>query len=257
MVAFIHAAAIRTLVPHAACFVVLGAALWDEFLRERGSPEQDWRSLEVRTSAAKLILEGAASQEVLDCLHEGIAQALGPLNDLYRPHDSVCNDDNIGAVLTDSDMLVLKIHYAPELRSSMTRAEVAARLPEMLNWLNPDGERQALEGSALPQSWTRAIGLALSTSEPGDARRYAAEAAVAVAGHGAAKCLAFLALGRTEVAGDPGAAEATLTGALAIFDSRPAMGIQATCARLQLAGLALSRGDVASGVQPARERRNL
>jgi len=32
-------------------------------------------------------------QEVRDCLHEELAQALGPLNDLYRLPDSVFNDD--------------------------------------------------------------------------------------------------------------------------------------------------------------------
>ena len=50
-----------------------------------------------------------------DCLHEELAQAMGPLNDLYELSDSVFNDDNFHTVLTGFDMLVLRLHYAPEL----------------------------------------------------------------------------------------------------------------------------------------------
>jgi hypothetical protein len=73
-----------------------------------------------------------APQEVRDCLHEEVAQAIGPLNDLYRLPDSVFNDDNFHTVLTGFDMLILRATYAPELRSGMTRAEVAAALPGIL-----------------------------------------------------------------------------------------------------------------------------
>ena len=41
-------------------------------------------------------------QEIRDCLHEELAQALGPVNDLYRLTDSVFNDDNFNTVLTAS-----------------------------------------------------------------------------------------------------------------------------------------------------------
>ena len=75
-----------------------------------------------------------------DCLHEELAQALGPLNDLYRLSDSVFNDDNMHTVLTGFDMLILRVFYSPALRSGMTRAEVAARLPAILAQLNPAGQ---------------------------------------------------------------------------------------------------------------------
>ena len=61
-----------------------------------------------------------------DCLHEELAQALGPLNDLYHLPDSVFNDDNIHTVLTGFDMLILRAAYAPELRTGMTREQVEA-----------------------------------------------------------------------------------------------------------------------------------
>ncbi len=45
-----------------------------------------------------------------DCLHEELAQALGPLNDLYRLSNSVFNDDNFHSVLTGFDMEMLRLH---------------------------------------------------------------------------------------------------------------------------------------------------
>ena len=60
--------------------------------------------------------------------HEELAQALGPLNDLYRLSDSVFNDDNFQSVLTSFDMDILRMTYSPSLSSGMSREEVAARL---------------------------------------------------------------------------------------------------------------------------------
>ena len=66
-------------------------------------------------------------QDVRDCLNEEITQALGPANDLYRLPDSIWNDDNFHGMATPFDMTILRALYQPELRSGMTRAEVAAR----------------------------------------------------------------------------------------------------------------------------------
>lgn len=90
----------------------------------------------------------ASPKEIRDCLHEEFAQGLGPLNDLYRLPNSVFNDANIHTILTDFDMMVLRATYAPELRSGMTRVEVAARLPAILRLINPAGEGVAYR--ALP-----------------------------------------------------------------------------------------------------------
>ncbi len=253
IVAFIDPAAVRAAVPYAACFVVPGVSSWEEFLNERGSPEQDWARLDVRTSAAVFIPGDVAPQEVRDCLHEEIAQALGPLNDLYRLPDSVFNDDNVRAVLTDFDMLALRVLYSPELSSGMTRAEVVMRLPALLARLNPDGENWHQDAPELPQSWTDAMSAALSRGAPREARRSAAEAAVVLAGAGTAKGLALMALGRAEVTRDPHSAETSFAEALEYFDSQPATAIQAACVRLQLAALALSRANPETAARLARE----
>ncbi|MBL4813178.1 MAG: DUF2927 domain-containing protein, partial [Rhodobacteraceae bacterium] len=119
-------AVLNRAVPQAACFVVPRISSWQEFERLRRSPQVDWTTLTRRDRAAIFIPSDAAPQEIRDCLHEELAQALGPLNDLYRLPDSVFNDDNIHAVLTGFDMLILRAYYAPELRNGMSRGETAA-----------------------------------------------------------------------------------------------------------------------------------
>lgn len=229
-------------VPDAACFVVPGASSWEEFLAERGTPDQDWATLQVRDQAAVFIPAGAAPQAIRDCLHEEIAQALGPLNDLYRLPDSVFNDDNVQVTLTGFDMLVLRVLHAPELRPGMTRQEVAVRLPVILARLNPEGEKAVAEPD-LPPSWTEAIGAALSRNRPGPERRRAAEAAVAMARGGIGRGLALLALGRSQSGHDPESAQVAFSAALRAFDASPVSAAYAAQARLQLAALALGRGE--------------
>ena len=100
----------------------------------------------------------ASPQEARDCLHEELAQAIGPLNDLYRLPDSVFNDDNVHTVLTGFDMLILRAYYAPELRSGMTRAQVAAKLPAILSRYNPAGDNLSpVHASETPRAWINAI----------------------------------------------------------------------------------------------------
>ena len=125
--------------PGAACFVVPRVRDWAALRRNRQSPLIDWTTLQVRDRAAVFIPDDATPQEMRDCLHEELAQALGPLNDLYHLPDSVFNDDNMHAVLTGFDMLILRVTYAPALRSGMTQAEVMAQVPDILALINPAG----------------------------------------------------------------------------------------------------------------------
>jgi hypothetical protein len=131
----------QRVVPQAACFVVPRVSSWAEFRRARSSRDLDWTTLTTRDRVAVFIPSDVSPQEVRDCLHEEVAQALGPLNDLYRLPDSVFNDDNFHAVLTGFDMLILRTYYDAELSNGMTRAEVSARLPAVLARLNPGGAR--------------------------------------------------------------------------------------------------------------------
>lgn len=155
-------AEIRRALPKAACFVVPNVSSLREYRRNRRSPRTNWSLLRNREKLAVFIPNDVSPQEVRDCLHEELAQALGPLNDLYRLPDSIFNDDNIHAVLTGFDMLILRATYAPELRTGMSRAEVAARLPAVLARLNPRGARTAAQRMPeTPRAWSAAYEQAL------------------------------------------------------------------------------------------------
>ncbi|KPQ07228.1 MAG: Protein of unknown function (DUF2927) [Rhodobacteraceae bacterium HLUCCA12] len=170
-VEFVPRRQMRAVVPAAACFVVPNVDGWDDFAANRRSPVIDWTRVTQRRKAAVFVPADTTPQEIRDCLHEEIAQALGPLNDLYRLTDSVFNDDNFQTTLTGFDMLVLRVWNAPELRSGMRRSEVAARLAPIFNRLNPSGRRSAgRDPGETPRDWVEAIEQALS-SENGLAQR--------------------------------------------------------------------------------------
>lgn len=169
-------------VPQAACFVVPRVAGWQDFLANRRSGALDWTTLERRTRTSVFIPSDVSPQEIRDCLHEEIGQALGPLNDLYRLPDSIFNDDNFHTVLTGFDMLVLRAFYAPEIRNGMTREAAARALPGLLARLNPAGERVAPEPlRRTPRAWIGAMETALGPRGSDARRRGAAEDALRIA----------------------------------------------------------------------------
>ncbi|KIC11082.1 ATP-dependent transcriptional regulator [Leisingera sp. ANG-M1] len=175
-------AEIRRALPKAACFVVPNVSSLAEFRRNRRAPRTNWSLLRNRQQLAVFIPNDVSPQEVRDCLHEELAQAIGPLNDLYRLPDSIFNDDNIHAVLTGFDMLILRAGYAPELRTGMSRSEVAARLPAILARLNPAGERIPAQWLAeTPRAWVTALEQALGPQSSLKERLRAANRAAEIA----------------------------------------------------------------------------
>jgi hypothetical protein len=238
----------QRLVPEAACFVVPRVTSWAEFRRARNSRDMDWTTLATRERVAVFLPNDVAPQEVRDCLHEEIAQAMGPLNDLYRLPDSVFNDDNFHAVLTGFDMLILRAYYDPALRSGMTRAEVAAVLPGILARINPRGETMGGPVDAVPNSraWIAAIETALGPGTRDGLRITAAERAVALAqDQGLADArLAFshFALGRLALATDAEQSVRAFLAAAEIYDRIAPGGIHAAHIDMQLAAFALSSG---------------
>lgn len=61
----------------------------------------------------------------LACYHEELAQGLGLAADSPRARPSVFNDDQEFALLTGLDLLLLRLHYDPRLRTGMTEREAA------------------------------------------------------------------------------------------------------------------------------------
>lgn len=240
-------AALHAAVPKAACFVVPRVSGWTAYLAQRRTPHLDWTTLERRDRASVFLPSDAAPQEARDCLHEELAQALGPLNDLYRLPDSVFNDDNMHAVLTGFDMLVLRVFYAPELRNGMSRGEVAARLPAILARLNPAGEHlPARPESDTPRQWITAMETALGGSATPAARRNAARRALiigqAARWGGPRQGFASYVYGRLHLASDPDPALRAFRAADRAYAARPETRLHRAYVAVQLASVALAAG---------------
>jgi hypothetical protein len=238
----------QRIVPEAACFVVPRVSSWAEFRRNRTSRTMDWTTLDARERVAVFIPSDVSPQEVRDCLHEEVAQALGPLNDLYRLPDSVFNDDNFNAVLTGFDMLILRAYYSDALRSGMTRAEVRAVLPRLLDRLNPRGAAGAAERApATPRAWVAAIETALGPGTRDAQRVAAAERALTIARRAdlsdARLAFSYFALGRLSLSTDPEASLNAFLAASNIYDRIAPGGIHTAHVDMQLAAFALSSGN--------------
>ncbi|MBB4021907.1 MULTISPECIES: DUF2927 domain-containing protein [Actibacterium] len=247
MIETLPRADLQRLVPQAACFVVPRVSGWAEYRRLRRTRAVDWATLKKRETVAVFLPSDVSPQEVRDCLHEELAQALGPLNDLYSLPDSIFNDDNFHTVLTGFDMLILRAYYAPELQNGMTEEQVAARLPALLARLNPHGEHvRDVRLAPTPRTWIDAIETALGPGTSGSRRLAAAKQAVIIArGFGPDDTrLAFslFALGRLSLATD---AETALTAFLQaghIYGASPVTAVQEAHVGMHLAAFSLSAG---------------
>lgn len=73
--------------------------------------------------AVALIRSELPHRLMLSCIHEELAQGMGPANDSPIARPSIFNDDEEFALLTRHDELLLKILYDPRLRPGMLEAE--------------------------------------------------------------------------------------------------------------------------------------
>ena len=246
-VQFLSRAALQAVVPNAACFVVPNVGSWPEFRQARNASRVDWTTLSRRDQVAIFVPNDTSPQEMRDCLHEEIAQALGPLNDLYRLPDSVFNDDNFNTVLTGFDMLMLRLTYAPELHSGMSSTQVAALLPQLLARINPagHGSGQTSPGDT-PRGWIAALETALGGKGGPAQRLQAAERAVALAQAQGWRdnrlAFSLFVLGRLSVAGDGTRAEQAFAEARRLYRSIPGSAVHLAHVDMQLAATALKDG---------------
>ena len=238
-VQFVPRSDLRRLAPTAACFVVPNVTSLAEYRRQRGSSTVDWAQVTRRTRAAVFIPSDTSPQEVRDCLHEELAQALGPLNDLYRLPNSIFNDDNFHSVLTGFDTEILRATYSPTLASGMTQAEVAARLPGLLGGTG-------MVGAPTPTAWSQAIETALGRKGTAPARRKAADQALEIARQqgwqDARRAFSHFAVARLWTGTDPDRAFTEFTNAAAIYARLPGADIHLAHIDMQLAAMALAGG---------------
>ncbi len=246
-------AEIRRVMPQASCFVVPNVASLAEFRRNRRSPRTNWTLLTSREKLGIFIPYDTTPQEIRDCLHEELAQGLGPLNDLYRLPQSVYNDDNVSTVLTGFDMLILRATYAPELTSGMDRAAVAARLPAILNRLNPAGRGLPVRAvDPTPRNWIEAVQTALGPGASATGRRRAAQDALRIATEQGwqdhRRAFSHYILGRMEQVGDPDRALAQFRAALTYLDRTPGTDLHRAYIATQIAAYDIVRGDGAAAL---------
>ncbi|OIQ44161.1 MAG: ATP-dependent transcriptional regulator [Roseobacter sp. MedPE-SW] len=246
--------AIHRALPKAACFVVPNVDSLAELRRKRRNPETNWSNLRHRERLAVFVPNDISPQEARDCLHEELAQAIGPLNDLYRLPDSVFNDDNVHTVLTGFDMLVLRATYAPELRTGMSRSEVAAKLPALLSRLNPAGD--AIPPRALPatsRSWIAAIETALGPGSALNTRKRAANQAVVLARElgwsDHRRAYSHYVLGRMIQAEEPDLAQRHFQTALDFLSQTPDSALHQAIIRPRMAAYQIARGDGEAALQ--------
>lgn len=246
----ISPAQLSAVVPNAACFVIPNVANLRELKKARRAPRVDWGRIVRRTQATVFMPDNIPPQEIRDCLHEEIAQALGPLNDLYRAPDSVYNDDNFHSALTPYDMLILRALYAPELKTGQTRSEVRARIFTLIDRLNPSGRGYAIKDAvSTPRSWVDLIETALGPSSSYATRINSIDRAIAQARGGRMNDhrlgFAQYARGRLRSGKDPEAAANDYFRAYALF--KKLFGdddIHTAKVSVQMASLAFSAGNL-------------
>lgn len=259
---------IRNLLPQAACFVAPNVSTIDEYRRARNTKMTSWSQLRVRERLAIFLPNDVSPQEVRDCLHEELAQALGPLNDLYRLSDSVFNDDNMHAVLTGFDMLVLRAYYSPKLRNGMTRGQVAATLPDILREINPRGETVASRfPTRTPVAWRRAIETALGPATRHGGRLAAAAEALRIAQalgwQDQRRAFTHFAMGRVLQHNTPFEAQQHYAAAGRLYAAIPGTALHQAFVASAMSGFAISQGrglealeTIAPHVQTARLNEN-
>ena len=244
---------IRRHLPKAACFVVPNISSLSEYRTAKRKRQTNWSSLTKRDRLAIFLPNDSSPQETRDCLHEELAQALGPLNDLYRLPDSVFNDDNVHTVLTGFDMLILRAYYSSELRTGMSRGQVEARLPDILSRLNPAGDRLAPRyASSTPRAWIRAVQSALGPGTKPAQRRVAAQEAVkisqALGWTDHRRAFSHFAMGRLMQASEPRLAQQHFQTADQYYRQSPGTGLHRAYTASQLAAYAIGRGDGAQAL---------
>lgn len=234
--------------PSAACFIVPGERSWADFVRRRAGSRMRWSEQSTLTGAAVFLPSDSTPQDMRDCIHEEITQALGPANDLYRLPDSIWNDDNFHGIATPFDMLMLRVLYQPELASGMSREAVAARLAALFARENPQGEgRPRQRRHPETRDWASAIEVALSRRENREARvaaaRIATDLAQAMAPVDHRLVVALLTLGRLELRQNPTAAVQHFSQAYAL--SRRLQGtddLRTAHAGVHVAAMAVAAG---------------
>jgi len=255
-------AQIKRLIPNAACFVAPNSRSLADYALKRRTNAGSWTAMTSRQMMSIFLPSDASPKEVRDCLHEELAQALGPVNDLYSLSDSVFNDDNIHSTLTSFDMMVLRVHYDRGLANGMTRADVAARLPSILARVNPNGNLISdTQSAGISPRWNDAIHTALGagTSEAG--RIEAAQRAVYIASvegfQDVRAGFSYFVLGRVTMGKASMLSKSAFMAAEREYAKLPGTNLHRAFVATQLAAFTLAEGDTLGTINIVRPFMNI
>ncbi|MEO1600400.1 MAG: DUF2927 domain-containing protein [Pseudomonadota bacterium] len=182
---FVPGQAFERLLPAASCVVVPEDLDWDTFAKAP-SALGGLAMLDATDVAAFTVFipDSAIPADIRRCLLEEIAQSLGPRNDLYGLGSSIFNDDFGHLWPTRLDLLMLRVLYAPGLRTGLTRRESERAARKALRTLNPAGRSApALPDpeQQIPEGWRTLVGKAANRTTSKTAREQAATDALALA----------------------------------------------------------------------------
>ena len=155
---------------------------------------------------------------------------------------------------TGFDMLILRMHYAPEMRSGMNEAEAAKHLPRLLATLNPAGEGRRGEAHQIaPRSWVAAVEGAFGPRTSASGRRSSADRMLSIAmaqgWDDGRLAFSYYAKGRALTASDPAQAVQYFSEAGRIYRGIPGAAVHAAHVDMQLAAIALSSGQNEQAIQ--------
>ncbi len=255
-------AQIQKLIPNAACFVAPNVRGLKDYAQQRRSNTTSWSRLTERRVMSIFLPNDASPQEIRDCMHEELAQALGPVNDLYSLNNSVFNDDNMHATLTSFDMLMLRVHYSPEFKNGMSRTEVATRLPSVLTRQNPMGARINSETTAGNSArWNAAVQTALGARVSASERVRAAEQAIAIARaerfEDVRMGYSYFVLGRVTKGLSMAKGQQAFEMADRAYATLPNTGLQRAFVAAQLGAFSIADGDSAATLAIVRPYMNI
>lgn len=255
-------AQIQKLIPNAACFVAPNVRSLRDYAKQRRSSTTSWSGLTERRVMSIFLPSDSSPQEIRDCMHEELAQALGPVNDLYSLNNSVFNDDNMHATLTSFDMLMLRVHYAPEFKNGMARNDVAMRIHTVLARLNPTGSRINSEATASNSArWNSAVQTALGAGVSASNRVRAAEQAIAIARaenfEDVRLGYSYFVLGRVTMGLSMAKGKQAFEMADRVYASLPDTGLQRAFVAAQLGAFSLADGNSAETLSIVRPYMNI
>jgi len=182
---FVPGGQFRRLLPAAACVLVSGDTDWSRYA---AAPDRVGGIALLRAERIErmtiFLPDSAVPYRVRSCLLEEIAQALGPVNDLYGLGPSIFNDDFAHLWPTALDLMMLRVLYDRTLATGLDRAETVRRARAVLDRVNPAGRSARPLPPLEPRgtvAWRKRVERVVSRSISGAERMAEARAALDLA----------------------------------------------------------------------------